>query len=389
MVFTPGYTLTLVDAVGNTNTPGVLVTAPLTNYTPLQNRYQPAGGLVYRGIPGLIPSMNYTGSVQYDYVSFAEPQFTNANNINYLLSLTPASWFPFLQKTALTLDAGRTESSNATIQSAVPNKFQADNPLSFDQTWLVSAPVSQDFLGSETITDRLNASFNILDWWDMRPTGSWGKTLSVVALGTFPTEQDTNTFGFTTVWSKKLLSVPFINFNINSAQLQYTRNESAQYDSSQPAQLFLSSYSDIYSLVLPYDIDKGAQGNIRIQITKGDQNSQGVDTTMEDDQYSIEYNQKLLGNQTIHIPFTHWRIKLEDPLEARLVLLTEIINNQSSYSFNQLETRRYNGTLSLNYNALKNLRIGLGFSYEHLDNLLSPTLAYDLIQATVSGEARF
>ncbi len=387
LVISPGYTLTLVDAVGNTNTPGMPTTMFYQNYTPFQNRYQPTAGVVYRGIPGLIPSVNYTGSVQYDYVSFPQPQFTNANSINYLLSFTPASWLPFLQKTNLSVDAGRTESSNATIQSINPNSFQASQPLDFDQTWLVSRPVTQDYLGSETITDRLNASFNILDGWDMRPTGSWGETLSVVALGTNPTTQDINTFGFTTVWSKKLFTLPLINLNINSAQVQFTRTQNYQYDSNNNP--FLLSNSDVISLVLPYDIDKGAQGNIRIQYTRGDQTSQGVYTSMQDDQYSIEYNQKFLDNQTIHVPFTHWKIKLENPLEARLVLLAELINNQSSYSYNQLVTQRYNGTLSLNYNALKNLRVGIGFTYEHLNNYYAPTLGYDLVEATVSGEARF
>jgi hypothetical protein len=76
-------------------------------------------------------------------------------------------------------------------------------------------------------------------------------------------------------------------------------------------------------------------------------------------------------------------------LEARLVLTTEFVNNLSSYQPNKLVTQRYNGTLSLNYNALKNLRVGLGFSYEYLNNVTAPNLGYDLIQANVSGEARF
>ena len=264
LVFTPGYTLTMVDAVGNTNSAGNA--AAVAQYESFQDRYQPKGGLVYRGIPGLTPSVDYSGSVQYDYISFPLPQFTNANSLNFLVNMTPASWLPFFQKMNLTLDAGRTESSNATINSvsAAPNQFQADpnKPgvgLTTDQMWLISKPTTIDFVGTETITDRLNADFKILDWWDMRPTGSWGQTYSVVALGTFPTEQDSQTYGFTTVWSKKILTVPLINVNLNSVQFQFTETNNAQYDSSAVHALFNQTKSDVYSLTLPYDIDKGAQ----------------------------------------------------------------------------------------------------------------------------------
>lgn len=389
LVFTPGYTLTMVDAVGNTNSAGNA--AAVAQYESFQDRYQPKAGLVYRGIPGLTPSVDYSGSVQYDYISFPQPQFTNANSLNFLVNMTPASWLPFFQKMNFTLDAGRTESSNATINSISnnPNQFQAGARLDRDQIWLISRPTTIDFVGTETITDRLNADFKILDWWDMRPTGSWGETYSVVALGTNPTRQDNQTYGFTTVWSKKILTLPLINVNINSLQFQFTETNNAQYDSSVTQVLFNQTQSDVYSLTLPYDIDKGAQGNIRVQVTTGDQYAQGVSTTLNDEQFSVEYNQKLLENQTIHIPFTHLKLKLDSPLEARLVLTTEFVNNLSSYQPNKLVTQRYNGTLSLNYNALKNLRVGLGFSYEYLNNVTAPNLGYDLIQANVSGEARF
>ncbi|HVM32519.1 MAG TPA: hypothetical protein VMU88_05245, partial [bacterium] len=184
-------------------------------------------------------------------------------------------------------------------------------------------------------------------------------------------------------------TVPFINLNLNSVQFQFTRNNNFQKDSSAQANLFSQTANDVFSVVLPYDVDKGAQGNFRVQVTKGNQFAQGVNTLTEDDQFSLEFNQKLLQNQTLHIPFTHLKLKLDEPLEARLVLTTEFVNNQSIYSPDQLRTQRYNGTLSVNYNALKNLRVGLGFTYEHLDNNLIQTLGYDLIQATISGEARF
>ena len=40
----------------------------------------------------------------------------------------------------------------------------------------------------------------------------------------------------------------------------------------------------------------------------------------------------------------------------------EFVNNQSTYITNETQTERYRGTLDINYNALKNLRIGARIS---------------------------
>jgi len=391
LVFTPGYNLSLVDAQGNTNLAGE--GGQSVTFTPFQQTYQPKAGLVFRGLSGAIPSVTYTGSVAYDYVSFQYPQFNNANSINYALNLTPGNWLPFAQKFGLTVDAGHTESSTNQIQDIFDtgNSYPVKPSLSFDQTWLVpNAPLTQDYTGTIATTDRINASFNILDWWTVRPTGSWGNNTSILSLGADPTTQTTETLGFTTVWNKKILTIPFINFNLNSAQVQYTYTDSLQYAST--GGIFQSSNSDVYSLTLPYDINQVAQGNFHVQVTDGYQFNQGVGINQQDDLYSVEYNQKFLQNTTLHIPFTHWKIKFDQAIEARLVLLYEYINNispDSTYTANNVETKRYNAALTLNYNALKNLRVGLGFTYEHEDNLLTSYLGYDLFEGSVSAEARF
>jgi len=75
----------------------------------------------------------------------------------------------------------------------------------------------------------------------------------------------------------------------------------------------------------------------------------------------------------------------------RLAFLAEIVYNQSpAYSLNDLETERYRGTLTLNYNALKNLRIGLGVINEYFyEQEPYSYLGYTLWQVNLSGEARF
>ena len=136
LVITPGYTLTLVDATGNTNSPGVPVTlsSSTSGYIPLNQRYQPKLGIVYRGIPGMIPAVDFTGSNQFDYVSYPDgTRFNNSNNLNYSLNLTPGSWFSLFQKMNLTIFGGITESGSV----AIPDFDQANqtNRLSFNDRW--------------------------------------------------------------------------------------------------------------------------------------------------------------------------------------------------------------------------------------------------------------
>ena len=71
--------------------------------------------------------------------------------------------------------------------------------------------------------------------------------------------------------------------------------------------------------------------------------------------------------------------------------MAEFVNNLSpNYALNNLQTEKYRGTVQLNYNALKNLRIGLGFVNEYfIEDNPYPYLGYTLWQINLSGEARF
>jgi len=86
---------------------------------------------------------------------------------------------------------------------------------------------------------------------------------------------------------------------------------------------------------------------------------------------------------------THWKILLHDAIEFKANFLTEVVQNDSQYSYNQLETQRYRGTIEFDYNALKNLRFGLTGINEYFTNELNPTLSYVLWQINLSGEAKF
>jgi len=382
LVFTPGYTLSLTDAVGNTNSPGVLGSVP--NYTPFQQRYQPKIGVVFRGISGITPGVDYSGSNQYDYVSFPDgTRFNNANTVNYSVNLSPGTWIPLFQKINLNVFGGRTETASA----QVPN-YSKDS-LTDTQKWLIDPPFGVALSGSKSIAHQLNATFKLFDVWDFRPTGSWNDQLSLLSQGSNPVKQNGRTLGLTTIYNKRILTVPFVNFNLNSAQVQYTRTENTQYDSSDQPQIDTASQSDLYSLTLPYDINNKAQGNIRLQRTQGELNTRGTTTSQLDDQGSIEYNQKFAPNLEIHIPFTHWKLKLQDAIELRLTFLMEFVNNDSLYVYNKIHSERYRGTIGLNYNALKNLRVGLELDNEYFTNDLDPQLSYTLWQGTVSVEARF
>ena len=108
-----------------------------------------------------------------------------------------------------------------------------------------------------------------------------------------------------------------------------------------------------------------------------------------DDQASIEYDQKFAPNGVIHIPFTHLKLKLQDAIELQAIFLMEFINNQSAYIYNAVQSQRYRATINLNYNALKNLRVGIGLVNEYFTNDLNSQLSYTLWQGEVSAEARF
>ena len=317
LVFTPGYTWTLTDAVGNTTSPGVPVSisSASTTFTPFQEQEQPKGGLVYRGIPGLIPSVAYTGSNSYDWVFFPDGlRFTSSNNLNFTGNLTPASWFAFLQKISPTVTYGRTYAAT----SSIPGYHSG--MLNLDEQWGIDPDLSADALtGSKSQTDQFTAEFKLFDVWDFRPNASWTHQLSLLSQGTYPVLQNGETLGLTTVYNRKIFTLPVLPFTMDSAQFQYTHTDSTQYDSSVPADQVTSANianettSDLYGITLPYELGKNfAQGNIHLQRTTGTQN--GLSTlntlvTQLDDQGSIEYDQKLAPNLEIHIPFTHWKIK--------------------------------------------------------------------------------
>ncbi|HVZ82015.1 MAG TPA: hypothetical protein VHE12_14605 [bacterium] len=404
LVFTPGFTYSLTDAVGNTNAPGVPVSlaSAVPQFTNFQERYQPKAGLVYRGIPGAIPSVDYSGSNQYDYVSFSDGRrFNNANNLNYSLNLTPGTWWDPFQKMNLTIFAGRTESGTASIPA-----FNRQRTLTFEEQWLTTPAFDIALNGTRSVAHQLNGSFRLFDVWDFRPTGTWTDQLSLLAQGTNPVKQVGDTYGLTTVYNRKIATIPYIEFSLDSAQLQYTHSDSTQYDSSLPpdkvtsANISNQTQSETYGLTLPYDIDQKAQGNIRFQRTTGTQfglSTTNTLTTQLEDQGSIEYTQKFAPNLEIHVPFTHWKLKLQDAIEFRATLLMDFVNNQSAYVYNQRQTQRYRGTIDLNYNALKNLRVGIGLvneyfydtTYQLSNSTPDHTKDYSLWQGTISAEARF
>ena len=402
LVFTPGYTWTDVEAKGNINSPGVPVTLvnSASEFTPLQQRYQPKGGLVYRGIPGIVPSVDYTGSNQYDYASFTDgTRYTVANTLNYTVNLTPGSWVDFFQKMNLTVTGGGTENATTSIPA-----YSAEKALPFHEQWFTEPQYNDPFFtealtASKSVAYQLNASFKLFDVWDFRPTGSWTHQLSLLSQGTFPVKQDSETLGITTVYNRKIFTLPLVNFNLDSAQFQYTTTDSTQYDSSvapvsvTSANIANETTSDLYGVTLPYDMGKDAgQGNVHFQITTGTQ--KGISTlntlvTQRDDQYSFEYDRRLAPNLDLHIPLTHWRIKLENAIELKTTFLMEFVNNQSSYLNNVLKSDKYRGTIDINYNALKNLRIGIGLANEYFTNYQNPQLDYVLWQGDISAEARF
>jgi hypothetical protein len=292
--------------------------------------------------------------------------------------------------------------------TAIIPSYSSD--LSFDQQWWVNSPSDPNIINNalsatESTTDQLNASFKLFDVLDIRPTGSWTNQYSLLYAGSTPSQQFGDTIGLTTIYNRRLLTIPLINLSFNSAQVQFTRVDSTQLDSasvtangSDGSNISSQNWSNIGSVTFPYDINKFAQGNIRFQASVGYQNglaTTNIPTYQQDYQGSIEYDQKFAPNLVLHIPLTHWKIQLHDAIEFKANFLTEIVQNDSAYSYNELETQRYRGTIEFDYNALKNLRIGLSGVNEYFTNTTdllpgqSSPLNYVLWQINLSGEAKF
>jgi hypothetical protein len=390
LVFTPGFIYSITNVKGNTGSPGTA--SSVDQYVTFQEQVQPKGGLVYRGIPGVIPSVTYSGSNLYDYYSYLDGERLNiTNSINYNLSLNPGSWLPIFQQMGLNVTGGRTESSTASI----PNySGQGVGTLSDEDRWLIKKPRNDIALtGSLTSSDQLNGSFKILDTIDFRPTGTWTTQFNLLSKGSDFVEQDSQTYGLSTNYGKRLLAIPWVNFNVNSVQLQYTHTENFQIVNNDHANPANHTKSDLYGVTFPYDINKQAQGNVRFQQTNGLQyglSTASQSVTLSDQQVSAEYIQKFAPNLELHIPFTHWKIKLQDAIEFRATFFADFVKNESGGkdSFNDAESQKYRGTIELNYNALKNLRVGLSLINEYYDDK-KPNLSYSLWQINLSGEAKF
>jgi len=386
LVLTPGYTLSLVDAKGNTSTPGTPGGFP--DYSPFQQRYQPRFGAVFRGIPGVTPSADYSGSNQYDYATYPDgTRYTNANNLTLSLQLNPGTWHPLLQQIGLTLFGSRTLGAS----SSVPG-YGTPRALGFEEKWLFDPAFDLALTASKTLSHQVNGTFKLFDVLQFQPSGSWSDQYTLLSRGTKEVQQVGRTLSLTTNYSRRFLSVPWIDFNLNSVQLNYTRTDNTQYDSSPIPQVDSSANNESFILTLPYDIAEKAQGNIRLQKTLGHQVARTVMTDQETNTASVEYNQRFAPNLEIHLPFGNTKIKLQDAIEFRATALAEFVDNSSGFVTNNLKTERFRGTLDLNYNALKNLRIGLGLVNEYFFNRTNEESYindYVLWQLNVSAEARF
>ncbi len=382
LVFTPGYNWTLTEAKGNTTFAGQA--GSVDHYIPFTKQIQPKAGLSFRGIKGVTPSVDYTGSNREDFSSSNGSRFNNANNVNYTLSLNPALWGKFFQKLNLTLDGGRSESSNSTIVN-----FDQKRALDFEEKWWLTPPDGIALNSTRSLTHRLNMGFKLLNVVDVRPTGSWSRQFNILSEGTPPTRSDNRTLGLDTSYQKKLFRVPYARFGVNSAEFQFTRTDTAQYDSSTPPLLDNANSTRTYALVFPYDINNKAQGNLRYQRTLGDTVTRDVYSHAHNNLIQLEYNQKFLQNKVIKIPFTKWKIKFQQAMELRITLLREILKTDSLYAPIQINSTRNRGTVEINYNALKNIRLGINFSLEHYVNIMFPEQGYDLVQGGISLEARF
>lgn len=380
--FSPGYSWSITEALGNTNFPGQA--GRVEEFTVLEKRVQPKIGVVFRGIPGLTPSIDYAGSNQFNGNLPTGDQLQINNVLNYSLSVTPGNWLSAARKINLTFDGGRTETSTALIRN-LPQK----RPLTFEEKWSLDAPLGLAFTGTDGTTHRMNGGFRLFQIWDFRPTASWTEQFQTLSEGAPPARQLSRTLGFITVFNKKLLRLPYARFSFNALEFQVNRTDNARYDTSRPARLESDVTTLTYTVSFPYDINEKGQGNLRFQKTDGERIERGVETLEDGVMVSAEYIQRFLQNKVLRIPFTKWKLRFEQALELRLILSFQETEKQSDFVFNREDSTRYRGDLQLNYNAWKNIRLGLNFARENFLNHLDPQKSFNLWQGGLSLEARF
>jgi hypothetical protein len=90
LVFNPGYNWSFTEAKGNTTFAGQA--GRVEEYVPFEKRISPKMGVGFRGLRGLTPSVDYTGSVRNDYGSTSGMRFNNTNNLNYTVAFNPGAW---------------------------------------------------------------------------------------------------------------------------------------------------------------------------------------------------------------------------------------------------------------------------------------------------------
>jgi hypothetical protein len=382
LVMTPGYSWSNVEAMGNTTYVGQA--SFVDHYTAMQKSIQPKMGIMYRNLFGLTPSVTYTGSVLTDFTASSGARLTNSNNLNYTVSFAPGSFMAWARKINLNMDGGHTEGANATIQN-----FDTQRPLTFWEKWGLKPPAGIAYTSTQSISDVAHASFTLLDRLSFRPSGTWSRQYSVLSEGSNPTRNDTRTLGLSTTYTHHLLTIPYAKFSLRSAEFNFNRNDAAAFDSSVPQQLNSSSSQRIYSIAFPYDINLKAEGRIQYQKTRGDSYTTGVYSWDNNDSYTVEYIQKFLQNKTIKLPFVKWKLKFHQAMEFHLTLLSEVDRHTSTYALNEVMGHRYKVTSEIDYNALKNIKLGLIISRESYIDTFDPTKSYNAWTGTLSLEARF
>lgn len=384
LVLTPGYSWGYTEAMGNTTFVGQQ--SFVDHYTPMQKRIQPKMGLMYRNFFGWTPSITYTGSTLRDYTSFSGARFTNANNLNYTVSFVPGNerFLKWARAINLNMDAGRTEAANATIMN-----FDQKRALSFKEKWGLAPPAGIASNSTQSLSHVAHMSFTFFDRLSFRPSGTWSRQLNVLTEGSNPTRHTTRTLGLTSTWNRHLGTIPYARLTFRSAEFNFNRNDSADYDSSVPQKLNNSTSQRTYSISFPYDINLKAEGRITYQKTRGDAYQAGVLNWTNNDLVSVEYLQKFLQNKSLTLPFVKWKLKFRQAMELHLVLSAETDRQSSTYALNQILGNRYKGTAEINYNALKNIRLGISVTRENYIDRMDPTRSYNAWQGTLSLEARF
>jgi hypothetical protein len=382
LVITPGYSWSLTEAKGNTTYVGQK--SFVERYTPMQKRIQPKAGVMYRNFLGLTPSITYTGNNLTDYSSSTGARFTNSNNLNYTVSFNPGSFMKWARKINLNMDGGRTEAANATVQN-----LDRKRRLTFADKWGLSPPEGVAYTSTKSLSHVARASFTLFDRLSFRPSGNWSRQLSVFTEGSNPTRRETRTLGFTTTYNRRLMTVPYARFTFRSAEFNFNRNDTADFDSSKPQKLNSSNSQRTYSIAFPYDINLKAEGRVQYQKTRGDIFTSGVYNWDDIDLISLEYTQKFLQNKAITLPFVKWKLKFRQAMELRVLLSSETNRRTSTYALNRGLSNRYRGTTEINYNALKNIRLGLSLTRENYLDRVDPTRSFNSWIGTFSLEARF